>query len=161
MSDNELKAIFSSNLKKYVKKKNTNFTELAKEIGVGKSAVSNWINGLSLPRMDKIDLICNYLNISRSDLLEVNPDTFQMDVLTNLKYERKLKARTDFLEWISSIGITYVERKLPPDNEPLGLVFNLKGHSYYFSNEEIEKLISAATDSVESLISSFGQEVGW
>jgi transcriptional regulator with XRE-family HTH domain len=161
MSDNELKAIFSNNLRKYVKKENTNFTELAKEIGVGKSAVSNWINGISLPRMDKIDLICNYLNISKSDLLETNPDTAETDFFSYLKTERKIKSRADFLEWIISIGITYVERRLPPDNELLGLVFNLKGHSYFFSNEAIEKLILATINSTEALISSFGEEVGW
>lgn len=43
--------------------------ELAEFLGVTQASVSNWVNGIKLPRMDKIDKICAFLNCSRSSLL--------------------------------------------------------------------------------------------
>lgn len=44
-------------------------TELADYLGVTQASVSNWVNGVKLPRMDKVDKICTFLNCSRSSLL--------------------------------------------------------------------------------------------
>lgn len=43
--------------------------ELADYLGVTQASVSNWVNGVKIPRMDKIDKICEFLNCTRSDLL--------------------------------------------------------------------------------------------
>ena len=43
--------------------------ELADAIGVSKSTVSTWTNGKRIPRMDKVDLMCDYFGVSRSDIL--------------------------------------------------------------------------------------------
>ena len=47
--------------------------ELADYLEVTQAAVSNWVNGVKLPRMGKIDKICEFLNCSRSDLLIGDP----------------------------------------------------------------------------------------
>ena len=44
-------------------------SELADYLGVTQAAVSNWVNGVKIPRMGKIDRICSFLNCSRSELL--------------------------------------------------------------------------------------------
>ena len=46
--------------------------DLAAELNVTHSAVSSWVTGLKVPRMDKIDKICKFLNCSRSDILIEN-----------------------------------------------------------------------------------------
>jgi repressor LexA len=43
--------------------------ELADFVGVSQAAISNWSQGIKLPRMDKIDKICEFFKIKRSDLL--------------------------------------------------------------------------------------------
>ena len=43
--------------------------ELADAIGVSKSTVSTWTNGKRIPRMDKVDLMCKYFGVNRSDIL--------------------------------------------------------------------------------------------
>lgn len=43
--------------------------ELADAIGVSKSTVSTWTNGKRIPRMDKVDLMCDYFGVNRSDIL--------------------------------------------------------------------------------------------
>lgn len=47
--------------------------QLADALGVTQSSVSTWCIGSRLPRMDRIDQICKYLNVSRADLLINDP----------------------------------------------------------------------------------------
>lgn len=44
--------------------------DLAEAVGVGTSSVSNWVTGKKIPRMDKIDAMCNLFGCRRSDLLD-------------------------------------------------------------------------------------------
>lgn len=70
MSENELKEIFSYNLNFYLEKEGRTQLELAKYVGVSNTTVNNWSKGYNTPRMDKVDRICQFFGIKRSDLLE-------------------------------------------------------------------------------------------
>lgn len=70
---------FRKNLIKYLNETNTTQEELAKYIGVGVSAVSNYVQGLNMPRMNKIDKICEFFKIKRIDLLESDEDDISED----------------------------------------------------------------------------------
>lgn len=70
---------FRKNLIKYLNETNTTQEELAKYIGVGVSAVSNYVQGLNMPRMNKIDKICEFFKIKRTDLLESDEDNIRED----------------------------------------------------------------------------------
>lgn len=65
---------FRKNLSKYLNDTNTTQEELARYIGVSVSAVSNYVQGLNMPRMNKIDKICEFFKIKRTDLLESEED---------------------------------------------------------------------------------------
>lgn len=67
--------IFAKNLRKYLDRAEKNQTDLQKFIGVSSSTVSDWMHGIKMPRMDKIQSICNWLGIQKSDLLEEKDDT--------------------------------------------------------------------------------------
>ena len=62
--------IFVRQLKYYLNLRNKSQTDLAKYIGVSNGTITNYVNGTNMPRMDKIDKICDFLLIKRSDLLE-------------------------------------------------------------------------------------------
>ena len=62
--------IFADNLKRLLEKKDMTASELARRIGVSKSAVSDWTKGVSLPRIDKVDKMCEILNCTRTDFTE-------------------------------------------------------------------------------------------
>ena len=66
----DIKDIFVNNLKYYLNLRGKSQTELANYLGVSKATITNYINGVNLPRMDKVDKICQFLFINRSDLLE-------------------------------------------------------------------------------------------
>lgn len=73
IDENSLKTIFAKNLCKYVKETGKTQKELAKIIGVSESTFSSWCIGIKTPRMDKIEKLANYFEISKSDLIEETP----------------------------------------------------------------------------------------
>lgn len=66
----ELSSIFSRNLIYYMEEKGTDIVELAKVLGVSYSAVSEWTKGIKYPRIDKIQILADFFNVSLSDLIE-------------------------------------------------------------------------------------------
>ena len=84
MSEKEINLTISKNIMKYLELRNKSQAELAEYIGVTQATVSNWCNGLKMPRMSKIDMICKFLDINRSDLMNdqsdyyFDPETAQM-----------------------------------------------------------------------------------
>lgn len=70
MSEEQYKKIFAKNLTSYLEANDKTQADLYKYLGVSSATVSDWCNGKKMPRMDKIQSICNWLNIEKSDLLE-------------------------------------------------------------------------------------------
>ena len=54
----------------YLAANNLTQADLARHMGVSTATTAKWATGQSIPRMDKIQSICNYLGVSKSDLLE-------------------------------------------------------------------------------------------
>lgn len=128
MSDSEIQKIFVENLKRILKEKKCLASELAEGIGVRKSTVSNWMNGLSLPRMDKINKICGFLNVERSELFEDTKENYSHDdvparnssshIIKNIPKDIDLKFTTiqefkDFQTYLNQYqGNDYTEEEL-------------------------------------------------
>ena len=72
MTDNEYKKIFSKNLNYYMDLRHKTQTDIINDLDINKSAISSWCNGTRLPRMNKVEVLCQYLNINVSNLLEEN-----------------------------------------------------------------------------------------
>ena len=62
----------ATNMRRIMYERGVTQTDMARALGYSKQSISQWMNGQYLPRMDKIDRICEYLNCKRSDLLEVD-----------------------------------------------------------------------------------------
>lgn len=76
MSEKELNNIIAKNISYQLESKNKTQSDLAEYIGVSQTTVSNWCRGEKMPRMKKIDMICDYFGIKRSDLMEDKSDDF-------------------------------------------------------------------------------------
>ena len=70
MEDLGNKKIFAKNLKYYMELNKKTRYDIAKITNVPYSTVSSWCNGLFYPRIDKIEMLANYFNILKSDLVE-------------------------------------------------------------------------------------------
>ena len=67
MSDRE---IFQENFNFYLSTRGKSQKDLADFVGVTKSTVSGWSHGISYPRADTMEKICDYFQISLSMLVE-------------------------------------------------------------------------------------------
>ncbi len=47
-------------------------SDLVKDLKLNSSTVSNWCNGVMIPRMDKMEMLADYLSISMLDLMRDN-----------------------------------------------------------------------------------------
>ena len=70
MSEQDFNILFSKNLNFYLNKNDKTQLDLATHLNVSTSAVSAWCRGVKIPRMDKVDAMCKYFGIKRSDLME-------------------------------------------------------------------------------------------
>ena len=70
MSDEDYRRIFARNLNKYMEMCNKKQADIINDLGINKSAISTWINGTRMPRMDKVQALADYFGVNKSDLLE-------------------------------------------------------------------------------------------
>lgn len=68
MSEKELNSIIAKNISKYLEIQSKTQSDLAEYIGVSQATVSNWCKGIKMPRMAKIDMICNFFFRSRDPI---------------------------------------------------------------------------------------------
>ncbi len=62
--------VFVRNLKRHLNLSGKKKIEVAKAVGVSSGTFSDWLKGRSYPRMDKIQLLADYFDIKKSDLVE-------------------------------------------------------------------------------------------
>lgn len=91
MTDAEnLRNVFKINLNTLIREKGITQKDLAEFMQVHPSTVNEWVKGKKIPRMDKIDKLCAYFLVKRSDLLEpYSADESKITVQLD-KEERKL-----------------------------------------------------------------------
>lgn len=64
------KEVFSRNLRTYMSKKGKSRKDIARDIGVSYSTLTDWVNGNKYPRIDKIETLADYFGITKADLIE-------------------------------------------------------------------------------------------
>lgn len=97
INEKRFNEIFSKNLRDMMYRRDINQRQLADAIHVSSASVSDWYNGKKTPRMDKIDLICQVLNCSRSDLM--------LEKVKDLKLIKEQEEQR-------STGLTYLDTQL-------------------------------------------------
>ena len=97
--------IVSKNLKRIMYERNKTQADMCRDLKLNKSTVSSWMTGKRVPRMDKIDMLCEYFNCKRSDIMiehlpnEVVPfvvlEALEKDRERLIKYARALVSLSD------------------------------------------------------------------
>lgn len=72
MSELGNKEIMAKNIKKYMDSKRIDRAKLASDLNISYTTVSDWVNGKTYPRIDKIEMLANYFGITKSQLVEDN-----------------------------------------------------------------------------------------
>lgn len=64
------KDILAKNLKKYILKSGKDRSMIAEDLDLSYSTLTDWVNGKKYPRINNIEKLAVYFNISKSDLIE-------------------------------------------------------------------------------------------
>ena len=113
MSEEEIRKIFSKNLTHYLSVNGKTQKDLINYIHVSSSTASNWCTGQKMPRMDKIQSICNWLQIGKSDLLEDK----NMQIQSSYNLDNDVRDMTLFLRENPEYKVLFdATRKIPVDD---------------------------------------------
>ncbi|HGJ0821619.1 cI repressor [Streptococcus pneumoniae] len=84
----ENKEIFANNLSFYMEQKGVDRNTLCADLDLKYTTVRDWLKGITYPRIGKIELLANYFNINKSDLIEnkiftAQPSDSLLEKITN------------------------------------------------------------------------------
>lgn len=78
------KEVLANNLKYYMDKHNVTRNDLVDDLNIAYMTISDWINGKTYPRIDKIELLAHYFQIEKSDLIEYHGNKSIIDKIVEV-----------------------------------------------------------------------------
>ncbi len=135
MSDEKLRQIFSKNLRHYLDVNGYSQADLARHMKVTTATTAKWCTGQTLPRIDKVQSICNWLGIKKTDLLEdgmdsekdryyINPETAKIaqqiydDPKLRILFDAASDASADDLTTVYSMLMALKRKENPENDDP-------------------------------------------
>lgn len=88
MSDLGNCLVFAENLRRLMKQRGVRSVDVANAIDISVGTFSNWVNARMYPRIDRIEKLANYFNVSKAELVERNG--IRTDSYTFLSENEKL-----------------------------------------------------------------------
>ncbi len=70
INEKEYAKIVSKNLRRIMYESQKTSADLSRDLNISKATISSWVNGTRVPRMKKMDMLCDYFHIKRTDLME-------------------------------------------------------------------------------------------
>lgn len=64
------KQIMSKNIQYYMQQKGKTRNDVCSDLQIKYTTFADWINAVTYPRIDKIEIMANYFEISKADLVE-------------------------------------------------------------------------------------------
>ena len=126
----DIKRNFSETLKAIMQKHGKTQGDLVKDLNFRQATVSDWLNGKKYPRMDKIEKLANYFDISINELLLQSvtvpvPASSSLSLTqqeeTHIKKYRQLDADgKEDIDDLIDVKLAKLQRKAEEDVESLG-----------------------------------------
>ena len=129
MGDLGNKEIFAKNLNYYMSINKKNRNDVCRDLDIPYSTFTDWCNANIYPRIDKIELLANYFDIKKSDLVE-NKEKIDMigNSVISIPVLGTVKAGYDYIAQENWIGTVDVETSLIKDGEEY-FALKVKGDS--------------------------------
>lgn len=97
------KEVFAKNLKTYIVRSGKDRKDIAKDLGIPYSTLTDWMNGNKYPRINNIEKLASYFSISKSDLIEdIDKIKKDNDLLTTIIV--KLRMNEELLEVVEQLS---------------------------------------------------------
>ena len=113
MSEKELNKIIADNITRQMELNNRTQLELAEYMNVSQATVSNWCKGVKMPRMSKIDMVCKFFDINRSDLMNDSSSQPELNKRDTKQIEEILQQTKDKLT--SQEGLMFDDDPASPE----------------------------------------------
>lgn len=91
MSDLENREVMAANIKYFMTLHGKTRKQICEDLGFAYSTFSDWVNGKKYPRIDKIEMMANYFNISKADLVERKQKIELTETVDNIYKLGKIK----------------------------------------------------------------------
>lgn len=105
MSDLGNKEIFSKNLQYYMELNNKTRTDVCRDLDIPYSTFTDWCNANIYPRIDKIEMLANYFDIKKSDLVENKSikevNVYKIPILGTVKAGYNWLAEENIIDYIT------------------------------------------------------------
>lgn len=89
----ENRQIMAKNILKYMEQENLKATDICKALGFKQNTFSDWVNAKTYPRIDAIEKLANYFNISKADLVEDTTTEYYQDKATAVMAEKLFESK--------------------------------------------------------------------
>lgn len=76
------KEIMARNIKRYMALNEKDRKTVCSDLGIRYTTFTDWINGKTYPRIDKIEILANYFGVTKADLVEDHseePDEYYLN----------------------------------------------------------------------------------
>lgn len=104
------KQIMADNIKRLLSAKGLNPRQLAIALDFKYTTVNDWVNAKTYPRIDKIEMLANFFNVSKSDLVENKNEEIATTSPIQAIYDQLTPPR-------QAKALTYLEKQLLEQNE--------------------------------------------
>ena len=114
MSDLGNKEIFAKNLKYYMELNKKDRLDVCRDLEIPYTTFAEWYNANIYPRIDKIQLLANYFDIKKSDLVE---DKSKEKLINSYPLLGMVKAGYNYFASENIIGYVAIDKKInDPEN---------------------------------------------
>ena len=104
------KQIMADNIKRLLSAKGLNPRQLAIALDFKYTTVNDWVNAKTYPRIDKIEMLANFFNVSKSDLVENKNEEIATTSPVQAIYDQLTPPR-------QAKALAYLEKQLLEQNE--------------------------------------------
>lgn len=147
MSDLGNKEVMARNIQRYMNKMNVDRTSLCYDLGIKYTTLADWLNAKTYPRIDKIEMLANYFDISKADLVEDSTVADSDDVLIPV-YGRVAAGEPIDANQDNIIGYEKISKDLARRGQFYALI--IKGDSMYPDIQEGDIIIVRAQPDAEN-----------
>ena len=106
-NENTMKKTFTDNLNRLLQERGITQAELAAYMEVSNTTISNWVKGYKVPRMDKVDKLCSFFKIKRSELLEQPPASGDLPDVSPTGQKIDARTRRQLEKVLDDDNLTY------------------------------------------------------
>lgn len=134
----ENKEIFANNLSFYMEKKGVDRNTLCADLNLKYTTVRDWLKGITYPRIGKIELLANYFNINKSDLIEnkvitTQPSDSLLEAITNTARQLNANNKKTVLRTSEELLEAQMSKMKTEETQPneVSEVIQLYSYDYY------------------------------